>query len=138
PRRKALFGDDDHSINGEMRPSQGEGFLDTWVNLHAVAARAVMAEVAFRDLGHVEPGHLDGGMVVLASPAIALQETVQELLGVRIFSHLSGQEGDFLASRRSGMVRLIERRTAHLLDGRGEGRRPTTEQRRASSGPGEA
>jgi hypothetical protein len=99
PRVEAVFGDDEHTIEGQLRAAEGQGFFDRGKELHAMAARAFPAEVALVELVDVETSQFKGRLVMTPVPAVAFGKAVKEMLGVGIFPHFGGEEGNFLAAR---------------------------------------
>src|SRR5437867_7016406 len=80
-----------------------------------MTARAVPAEVIGRELVDIESGQVHRGMMMLALPAVTLEETIEKMLRVGILPHLGGQERDPLA-RRTGPARPIQRRAVPFVD----------------------
>ena len=91
---KTMFGDDDHAIDRKLGAAERECFFDRGINFDSMPTGAIAAEIAVWKLIDVERGKFHGWTMMPALPAVAFEETVDEMLRVRIFPNFRGEQGN--------------------------------------------
>ena len=80
-----MLADQQHPVDRQFTPSLAERFGDCGIDLHpGVAARPLTAQIILSDLFDIQRHHIHFGTMMSPLPAIALQEAVDDVLGVRI------------------------------------------------------
>ena len=94
-RVPTVFGDEEHSVDGQSIAPPSQGIRDRRVHVQApIACNALAAEVGFGKLIDVERNDVHLRTAPAALPAVPLQKPVDDVLAMRVLTVLAHQGGD--------------------------------------------
>src|SRR5690348_11735374 len=94
----AVLADQEHGIYGQLAATQGERLLDRGINLHTGEKFGTSAaKIVLAHLVNVKSNQIHGRVMPLAVPAVPEQETVHDMLRVRILEVDGGDSRDLWA-----------------------------------------
>ena len=89
-----MLGNDDNSVHGKCRTAERQCLGNTRKLSQGVLGDTLVGQVSVRELVDVNRRHVDLRRYPLPAPRVSLRETVQEVLGVRMFPDFGAQKSD--------------------------------------------
>jgi hypothetical protein len=92
-RVMAMLTNQDDTIDGQFAAAKRERFGNRGAEPHGRMPRAALsAQIVLADLIDIERHEIERRMVILTMPAVSIQKTVDNMLGVRVLK-ITGDDG---------------------------------------------